>query len=639
VDNAFNLISFASCAHHLQPNIPGSIGDLGLYFSIVAGVGIRYVGPQFSMIIGIVCTFIGYFCLYLASIKSIVHSSGFLCLYCLIAFHGCGWIDLTAVTVNVANFKKDKGSILGLMKALYGLSASIVSCVYANLFQKDLQTLLIYLAVADIFVLLPFAYFSKIVIDTDMVDPMHSQASSQSSMSDSETADNHQLKARQWMADSSDTSNQDASTISLLKSKSEYQSQSSSSMNTTSMDALLPESAILPKTKSTALSEIQHIKIRFGYVIVTALAAYVISISLLQSHHVMDYHPVYALLIVPFLVYHVCIVFEWSCCKSSVVDDASLASTTTRVHFAGTSDDLINLHSSINNSSNSMDKVNKTASGVSSNNMHTLDTMQDSLSKLSTSKTVQGHSCDSHTSKEESVQALPSSSLLSKSNTNQDVTEDDHVDDGSIRDALCTVDYIIYLGIIFSGAGSGLVIINNIGDFVISLGGAKNEQVQYVSLISVGNCLGRMLFGFLSDRFLHVLTPPAFLFVLVFLTGLGTFLISICDLASLNVYVLIIGIAYGGYWSVGPIFLTDRFGVDRFSVTYGMSNVATAMGTFILSSGLQTYVYQQHLSPGSSFCYGLHCFQLTMYTLTTLNVLAACGALWLVKRSRRLYDT
>jgi hypothetical protein len=63
------------------------------------------------------------------------------------------------------------------------------------------------------------------------------------------------------------------------------------------------------------------------------------------------------------------------------------------------------------------------------------------------------------------------------------------------------------------GTGAALALLNNLGQFVVALGGERGGQVVLVSLFSVANAGGRLLMGYVPEHFLHARgTPrPAFL--------------------------------------------------------------------------------------------------------------------------------
>ena len=51
-------------------------------------------------------------------------------------------------------------------------------------------------------------------------------------------------------------------------------------------------------------------------------------------------------------------------------------------------------------------------------------------------------------------------------------------------------------GVFNAGMGAGLMLLNNLAQLVIALGGRPGSQAVFVSLFSVANCGGRLLFGY-----------------------------------------------------------------------------------------------------------------------------------------------
>ena len=63
------------------------------------------------------------------------------------AYQGASWIDTIAVCSVTHNFQADKGLAIGLIKSLYGLSASLLTTCYENLFQPNVTQYLLFLAI------------------------------------------------------------------------------------------------------------------------------------------------------------------------------------------------------------------------------------------------------------------------------------------------------------------------------------------------------------------------------------------------------------------------------------------------------------------------------------------------------------
>jgi hypothetical protein len=72
-------------------------------------------------------------------------------------------------------------------------------------------------------------------------------------------------------------------------------------------------------------------------------------------------------------------------------------------------------------------------------------------------------------------------------------------------------DFWLLVGIIFILTGSGATAIVNLGSMVISAGGKNGEQNILIFYLSLANCGGRLLFGYLSDHYAHKVSKVEFL--------------------------------------------------------------------------------------------------------------------------------
>jgi MFS family permease len=114
---------------------------------------------------------------------------------------------------------------------------------------------------------------------------------------------------------------------------------------------------------------------------------------------------------------------------------------------------------------------------------------------------------------------------------------------------------------------------------------------------------------------------------------------SFATLDSLYVGAMWVGFSYGGWWSVGPAVIAERYGGRAFASLVSLVNISTAVASYALNSGLAAGVYAAHTPAGSNTCLGLACFQATFITLAALNVASAGLAVWLSVRLRPLYDS
>jgi len=65
---------------------------------------------------------------------------------------------------------------------------------------------------------------------------------------------------------------------------------------------------------------------------------------------------------------------------------------------------------------------------------------------------------------------------------------------------LLSLDFWLFNFVYFAVVGSGLVMFNNLGYLVLSHPSAQNgEQSKFVIILSISNCVGRIMWGWLSD--------------------------------------------------------------------------------------------------------------------------------------------
>jgi Nodulin-like len=66
----------------------------------------------------------------------------------VVAFSGGCWIDTATVCVSLKNFPRRRGTAVGLLKSMVGLSASVFTAVYVAAFRPRVFDFLLFLALA-----------------------------------------------------------------------------------------------------------------------------------------------------------------------------------------------------------------------------------------------------------------------------------------------------------------------------------------------------------------------------------------------------------------------------------------------------------------------------------------------------------
>ncbi|UPQ98528.1 MFS general substrate transporter [Chloropicon primus] len=116
--------------------------------------------------------------------------------------------------------------------------------------------------------------------------------------------------------------------------------------------------------------------------------------------------------------------------------------------------------------------------------------------------------------------------------------------------------------------GSGITLINNVHDLVVSLamdGESGTAGDTYVVLISVGSCMGRAGVGLLSDSYSSVWSRPTFVLANCLLMMSAQLTLCIANLNALYVSCIVCGMAFGAMFTLLPCTLADLYGHEDFA--------------------------------------------------------------------------
>ncbi|DBA83628.1 hypothetical protein WJX77_000101 [Trebouxia sp. C0004] len=130
----------------------GSATNLGGYASIISGLvydsmlGWDGRGPRITLLIGVIVNSFGWMSLWAAA-KGLIPAPFWLVLIIAgLTCNGGTWIDTVCLVTSVRNFPNERGTVVGLLKACVGLSASVYTSIYVGFEEPDAITYLLYLA-------------------------------------------------------------------------------------------------------------------------------------------------------------------------------------------------------------------------------------------------------------------------------------------------------------------------------------------------------------------------------------------------------------------------------------------------------------------------------------------------------------
>lgn len=210
-------------------------------------------------------------------------------------------------------------------------------------------------------------------------------------------------------------------------------------------------------------------------------------------------------------------------------------------------------------------------------------------------------------------------------------------DDGmSLKDIVLDVNFWLLTIVMLFGCGAGLSMINNIAQHVKALRGidSTGDASLYIVMLSVGNCAGRLMWGYASDRF-KTINRPGWLTIVLASTGCATLACAFSDENALYFGVLWSGVSYGGFWAIAPGILADLFGTKWFAAVYSLISLFPALGSFLLSAQLAGRLYDNGVEPGQTDCFGSKCFQTAYFVIGLLCVASVPVGLLLTKRVAR----
>jgi OFA family oxalate/formate antiporter-like MFS transporter len=145
--------------------------------------------------------------------------------------------------------------------------------------------------------------------------------------------------------------------------------------------------------------------------------------------------------------------------------------------------------------------------------------------------------------------------------------------------------YVIWLAFAF-GAGAGLMIIGNLASIVTRQANLPALSAVAVSVLALGNGGGRVMAGFLSDKFgRKIVLIVAFLFQAVLIILLSNMAggNALATPGIVLALAVLIGASYGANLSVFPAISKDFFGMKNFGMNYGLVYTAWGLGGFMLS--------------------------------------------------------
>ncbi|KAA3459459.1 protein NUCLEAR FUSION DEFECTIVE 4-like isoform X1 [Gossypium australe] len=233
-------------------------------------------------------------------------------------------------------------------------------------------------------------------------------------------------------------------------------------------------------------------------------------------------------------------------------------------------------------------------------------------------------------------------------------------EDFTLMQALIKADLWLIFFSLLLGSGSGLTVIDNLGQMSQSLG-YDNTHI-FVSMISIWNFLGRVGGGYFSEIIVrdYAYPRPIAMAVAQLVMAVGHVFFAMGWPGAMYIGTLLIGLGYGAHWAIVPAAASELFGLKKFGALYNFLTLANPAGSLIFSGVIASSIYdreaekqahQHHISPqisGSTFsgmftvdeplkCEGSICFFLTSMIMSGFCIIAGVLSLILVYRTKTVY--
>lgn len=217
----------------------------------------------------------------------------------------------------------------------------------------------------------------------------------------------------------------------------------------------------------------------------------------------------------------------------------------------------------------------------------------------------------------------------------------------TLRQALVKADFWLMFISLVIAAGSGMTIIDNLGQMSQSLG---YEADKFVSMISIWNFLGHVGGGYFSEVVVRNYTYPRPVAMAVFQAIMALGLLSYATgwPGAMYVVTLLNGLGYGAHWASVPASISELFGLKSLGALCSFLTLALSIGSVLFSGVMASNIYDYYAAKQADLrqpiqggvpttCTGSICYSVTCAILSGLLLVAIALTLLVVRRTRSVY--
>uniref|UniRef100_A0A1J3DI62 Putative transporter mch1 n=1 Tax=Noccaea caerulescens TaxID=107243 RepID=A0A1J3DI62_NOCCA len=213
-------------------------------------------------------------------------------------------------------------------------------------------------------------------------------------------------------------------------------------------------------------------------------------------------------------------------------------------------------------------------------------------------------------------------------------------EDHTIMEAVLTVDFWVLFVSFLCGVGTGLAVMNNMGQIGLALG--YTDVCIFVSMTSIWGFFGRILSGTLSEHFLKKAGTPRPLWNAAsqILMAVGFILMALAVPNSLYIGSMVVGVCYGVRLAITVPTASELFGLKYYGLIYNILVLNLPLGSFLFSGLLAGFLYDAEATPtpgGGNTCVGAHCYRLIFIVMALASVIGVGLDILLAYRTKEIY--
>ncbi|KAK6778190.1 hypothetical protein RDI58_024908 [Solanum bulbocastanum] len=214
-------------------------------------------------------------------------------------------------------------------------------------------------------------------------------------------------------------------------------------------------------------------------------------------------------------------------------------------------------------------------------------------------------------------------------------------EDHTIFEAMRTVDFWILFFSFLCGVGTGLAVMNNLGQMGLAMGYVDVSIL--VSFTSIWGFFGRILSGSASEYFIKkaAIPRPVWNAASQILMAIGYILMAMAMPGSLYIGSIVVGICYGVRLAVTVPTASELFGLKYYGLIYNVLILNLPLGSFLFSGLLAGLLYDAQATKtasGGNTCIGAHCYRLVFIVMAIACIIGFGLDVLLSIRTRSLYS-